>query len=49
MKPSTAKRTTVNNWRIAASPVLTRSLPNSYWDKLGLRQLFPTWERFRSA
>lgn len=36
-------------WRIAASPVLTRSLPNSYWDKLGLRQLFPTWERFRSA
>jgi group II intron reverse transcriptase/maturase len=36
-------------WRIAGSPVLARSLPNSYWDDQGLKLLKPTWQRLRSA
>jgi len=36
-------------WRIAGSSVLARSLPNAYWDDLGLRMLKSTWHRLRSA
>lgn len=36
-------------WRIAGSPILSRALPNSHWDDLGLRMLKPTWQRLRSA
>jgi len=36
-------------WRIAGSAVLARSLTNTYWDDQGLKMLYPTWQRFRSA
>jgi RNA-directed DNA polymerase len=36
-------------WRVAGSPVLSRALPNSHWEDLGLRMLKPTWQRLRSA
>jgi RNA-directed DNA polymerase len=36
-------------WRVAGSPVLQRSLTNSYWDDQGLKLLKPTWQRLRSA
>jgi RNA-directed DNA polymerase len=36
-------------WPVAGSPILSRGLPNSYWDDLGLRMLKPTWQRLRSA
>jgi group II intron reverse transcriptase/maturase len=36
-------------WRIAGSAVLQRALPGTYWDNLGLKQLHPTWHRFRTA
>ncbi|MEY9858237.1 RNA-directed DNA polymerase [Catenulispora sp. GAS73] len=36
-------------WRIAGSPVLQRTLTNSYWDDQGLKLLKPTWQRLRSA
>ena len=36
-------------WRVAGSAVLQRALPGTYWDDLGLRQLYPTWQRFRTA
>jgi RNA-directed DNA polymerase len=32
-------------WRVAASKVLQVSLPNSYWDHLGLKTLSQTWQR----
>jgi DNA invertase Pin-like site-specific DNA recombinase len=31
------------------SAVLQRALPNTYWDNQGLKMLYPTWQRFRSA
>lgn len=36
-------------WRVAGSPVLSRALPNSHWEDLGLHMLKPTWQRLRSA
>jgi RNA-directed DNA polymerase len=36
-------------WRVAGSPILSRTLPNSHWEDLGLRMLKPTWQRLRSA
>ena len=36
-------------WRIAGSPVLARTLTNSYWNDQGLKLLKPTWQRLRSA
>lgn len=36
-------------WRIAGSPVLQRTLTNSYWSDQGLKLLRPTWQRLRSA
>jgi len=32
-------------WRVAGSKVLQVSLPNSYWDRLGLKTLSQTWRR----
>ena len=32
-------------WRVAGSQVLQVSLPNSYWDRLGLKTLTQTWQR----
>ena len=32
-------------WRVAASKVLQVSLPNSYWNHLGLKTLSQTWQR----
>ena len=32
-------------WRIAGSKVLQVSLPNSYWNHLGLKTLTQTWQR----
>ena len=36
-------------WRVAASKVLQVSLPNSYWDRLGLKTLSQTWQRLNPA
>ena len=32
-------------WRVSGSKILQVSLPNSYWDRLGLKTLSPTWQR----
>jgi hypothetical protein len=32
-------------WRVAGSQVLQVSLPNSYWNRLGLTTLSQTWQR----
>ena len=32
-------------WRVAGSQILQVSLPNSYWDHLGLKTLSQTWQR----
>ena len=32
-------------WRVAGSQVLQVSLPNAYWDRLGLMTLSQTWQR----
>jgi hypothetical protein len=32
-------------WRVAGSRVLQVSLPNSYWNRLGLKTLSQTWQR----
>jgi RNA-directed DNA polymerase len=32
-------------WRVAGSQLLQVSLPNSYWDHLGLKTLSQTWQR----
>ena len=32
-------------WRVAGSKILQVSLPNSYWDRLGLKALSQTWQR----
>ncbi|GHD35776.1 group II intron reverse transcriptase/maturase [Nocardiopsis kunsanensis] len=36
-------------WRIANSWILARSLPNAYWDDLGLRSLSQVYRRFSQA
>lgn len=33
-------------WRVAGS-ALSRALPNTYWDHLGLPRLIQTWQRFK--
>jgi RNA-directed DNA polymerase len=33
-------------WRVSGSKVLQVSLPNSYWNRLGLKTLSQTWQRF---
>ena len=32
-------------WRVAGSKVLQVSLPNAYWNRLGLKTLSQTWQR----
>ena len=32
-------------WKVAGSQILQVSLPNSYWDRLGLKTLSRTWQR----
>ena len=32
-------------WRVAGSRVLQVSLPNTYWNRLGLKTLSQTWQR----
>jgi hypothetical protein len=32
-------------WRVAGSKVLRVSLPNAYWNRLGLKTLSQTWQR----
>jgi hypothetical protein len=32
-------------WRVAGSGVLQVSLPDAYWNRLGLLPLTPTWQR----
>ncbi|XBH23173.1 group II intron maturase-specific domain-containing protein [Jonesiaceae bacterium BS-20] len=36
-------------WRIAASPVLTRALPNQYWTDQGLVLFRPAWDKFQTT
>jgi group II intron reverse transcriptase/maturase len=36
-------------WKVAGSQILQVSLPNSYWDHLGLKTLSQTWQRFNQA
>jgi hypothetical protein len=34
-------------WRVAGSRVLQVCLPNSYWNRLGLKTLSQTWQRLK--
>ncbi len=34
-------------WRVAKSPILSRALPNEYWDGQALLLLRPAWDRFQ--
>jgi RNA-directed DNA polymerase len=36
-------------WRVAGSQVLQVSLPNTYWNRLGLKTLSQTWQRLNPA
>ncbi len=36
-------------WRIAGSPILTRALPNLYWEELGLLYFHRAWTRFQAT
>ena len=36
-------------WKVAGSQILQVSLPNSYWDHLGLKTLSQTWQRLNPA
>jgi RNA-directed DNA polymerase len=36
-------------WRVAGSRVLQVSLPNAYWNRLGLKTLSQTWQRLNPA
>ncbi len=36
-------------WRVAGSQILQVSLPNSYWNHLGLKTLSQTWQRLNPA
>lgn len=36
-------------WRIAKSPILSRALPNEYWETLGLVFLHHAWRRYRTT
>jgi len=36
-------------WRVAGSQILQVSLPNSYWNHLGLKTLSRTWQRLNPA
>jgi RNA-directed DNA polymerase len=36
-------------WRVASSRILQVALPNTYWDRLGLKTLSQTWQRLYQA
>ena len=36
-------------WKVAGSQILQVSLPNSYWNHLGLKTLSQTWQRLNTA
>ena len=36
-------------WKVAGSQILQVSLPNSYWNRLGLKTLSQTWQRLNPA
>ena len=36
-------------WRVAGSRVLQVSLPNTYWNRLGLKTLSQTWQRLNQT
>ena len=36
-------------WKVAGSQILQVSLPNSYWNHLGLKTLSHTWQRLNPA
>ncbi len=36
-------------WRVSGSPILTRALPNAYWDQQGLKGFTDPYRRFRDA
>ena len=36
-------------WRVAGSKVLQVSLPNAYWNRLGLKTLSQTWQRLNQT
>jgi hypothetical protein len=36
-------------WKVAGSQILQVSLPNSYWDRLGLKTLSQTWQRLNQT
>ena len=36
-------------WKVAGSQILQVSMPNSYWDRLGLKTLSQTWQRLNPA
>jgi hypothetical protein len=36
-------------WRVAGSGILSVSLPNAYWEHLGLKTLSHTWQRFNQT
>ena len=36
-------------WRVAGSQILQVSLPNSYWNHLGMKTLSQTWQRLNPA
>lgn len=36
-------------WRIAGSPILTRALPNQYWEAQGRIMFHPAWARFHTT
>jgi len=36
-------------WKVAGSQILQVSLPNSYWDHLGLKTLSQTWQRLNQT
>jgi group II intron reverse transcriptase/maturase len=39
----------LGSWRLAASPTLSRALPNSYWTNLGLVGFLATYRRLRPS
>ncbi|MGD9621773.1 MAG: group II intron maturase-specific domain-containing protein [Mycolicibacterium sp.] len=36
-------------WRIAGSPILSRALPNQYWEQQGLITFHHAWARFHAT
>ena len=43
--PANGRGSSKGYWRVAGSQILQVSLPNSYWNRLGLKTLSQTWQR----